>query len=170
MGGGSAQLLLAMLRGGASRGHAPVCAASTGSACCLKPLLAAPSLKALPGFPSQRSPALDSLGGRDIQGLVRNGQGHEAGLHLGTRGWVTHVTGTNRRMVPTPTPTMSSDPFLDKLSRPKAQPVRTPRLGLEESQVGNPWGWLSSSPEHPQRGGWGHRGNQGAAHSAATPA
>lgn len=89
-------------------------------------LLAAPSLKAPPGRPSQRSPALDSLGGRDVQGLVRNGQGQEAGLHLGTRGWVTHVTGTNRRMVPTSLPTMSSDPFLGKLSRPKAQPVRTP--------------------------------------------
>lgn len=67
-------------------------------------------------------------------------------------------------------PTTSSDPFLDKLSRPRAQPVHTPRLGLEESQVGNPWGWLSSSPERPQHGGWGHRGNQGAAHNAATPA
>lgn len=53
---------------------------------------------------------------------------------------------------PPPTPTMSSDPFLDELSRPKAQPVRTPGLSLEEPQVGNPWGWRSSSPERPSMG------------------
>lgn len=150
-----------------------MCAASTGSACCLRPLCLLPtSSKAPPGFPSQRTPALDSLGGRDVQGLVREERPRAGSrLALGYPRMGDPCHGDRQEDgAPSHPPTTSSDPFLDKLSRPRAQPVRTPRLGLEESQLGNPWGWLSSSLERPQHGGWGHRGNQGAAHNAAMPA
>lgn len=68
VGGGSTPLLLATLRGGASRGRAPVCAASMGSACCLKLLCLLPPPRSPTRVPLSEAPSPQQCWGQSRPG------------------------------------------------------------------------------------------------------
>lgn len=136
--------LLATLWGGAGRGRRS-CVCCEHGFCPLSGTgpLAAPSLKALPGSPSasHRGPQPSTVLGAEMSraGQGRNGQQQEAGFAPGCLMTGDPCYGDRQEDGggALPRPPMPSDPFLDRLSRPRAQPLRTPRLGLEEPQVGS---------------------------------
>lgn len=102
------------------------------------PLLEGPAR--VPLCLSQRPPALNGLGGRDVQGWARK-ERPTAGSRFAPGCLMTGDPCYGNRQEDgggaLPRPPTPSDPFLDRLSRPRAQPLRTPRLGLEEPQVGS---------------------------------